>query len=173
VEPYSSSPIWDEEQEEPINQICFRPWEPDSGFHVKTYRVLPFFKKFWFWTLLMGSHMGENLKTDFQPVFTQNGNRRFWMWEPYWEPPNTGADIRRKPLEAHHMWVCISVVLVYRVQLGYTVGVCVLVLKNIPVRFYLRQYQSYASTTLVWKPEVISGTYLSYISTKIPSLYLE
>ncbi len=69
---------------------------------------------------------------------------------------------------SHHMWwVCISVVVVYWVQQGYMVLVWVLVLKNIPVRYYLRQYQSYASTSLVWKPEVISRTYLPYISTNI------
>jgi len=27
--------MWEEEQEEPMNQICLRPWEPDSGYHVK------------------------------------------------------------------------------------------------------------------------------------------
>jgi hypothetical protein len=38
----SSSPMWEEEKEEPMNQIWLRPWEPDSSFHVKTHRVLSF-----------------------------------------------------------------------------------------------------------------------------------
>jgi hypothetical protein len=59
--------MWEEEKEEPMNQICLRPWEPDPSFHVKIHRVLSFLEFFSLIpVLLVGSHMGDNLETNFQ-----------------------------------------------------------------------------------------------------------
>jgi hypothetical protein len=71
-----------------MNQICLKPWEPDLGFHVKTHPVLSFHK--WFFpvlVLLVGSHMGENLKTSFQLSFHPKWEHENWV--THWEPPNT------------------------------------------------------------------------------------
>jgi hypothetical protein len=53
-----------------MSQICLRPCESDSDFHVKTHPVISVFKKK-ISVLLVGSHVGEKLKTDFQPGFHQ------------------------------------------------------------------------------------------------------
>jgi hypothetical protein len=55
--------MWEEEQEEPMNQICLRPWQHNSGFHKKIHLILSLFKKnFWIPVFIVGSFMGENLK---------------------------------------------------------------------------------------------------------------
>jgi hypothetical protein len=49
-----------------------KPWELDSSFHVKTYPIFSLKKKkksIPIQVLLVGSHMGENFKTNFQLNF--------------------------------------------------------------------------------------------------------
>jgi hypothetical protein len=69
-----------------MNQICLKPWELGLGFHVKTHRILSFYKLFFpVPVCLVGSHMGENLKPSFQLSFHPK-------WE-HWEPPNTDTHL--------------------------------------------------------------------------------
>jgi hypothetical protein len=61
-----------------MTKFVLRPWEPDSSFHVKTHPALSLKKKS-IPILQAGSHMGENLKTDFQPNFHPKSQHD---WEP-------------------------------------------------------------------------------------------
>jgi hypothetical protein len=64
----------EDEGEEPMNQICLRPRESDSGSHTKTHLILSlsffFFLKFFIPVLTWM----KTIKSIFSPIFTQNEN---------------------------------------------------------------------------------------------------